>query len=54
MSAEFRVYDNLGYTVIVLSNYDGVAGSVADFIDELIMPPPLPPPSSPPPPLRKP
>ena len=47
MSADFRVYDDLGYTVIVLSNYDGVAGSVADFIDELIMPPP-PPPSSPP------
>ncbi|TPW18126.1 MAG: penicillin-binding protein, beta-lactamase class C [bacterium] len=47
MSTDFRVYDRLGYTVIVLSNYDGVAASVADFIDELIVPPPpLPPPGS--------
>lgn len=46
MSVDFRVYDTLGYAVIVLSNYDGVAASVADFIDELIRPPmpPMPPP----------
>jgi hypothetical protein len=42
MSTDFRVYDTLGYTVIVLSNYDGVAGGVADFIDELLLPPPPP------------
>ncbi|HEX7879916.1 MAG TPA: serine hydrolase domain-containing protein [Candidatus Eisenbacteria bacterium] len=40
MSTDFRIYDKLGYTVIVLSNYDGIAGSVADFIDQLIVPPP--------------
>jgi len=42
MSTDFRIYDTLGYTVIVLSNYDGVAAAVADFIDELILPPPSP------------
>jgi CubicO group peptidase (beta-lactamase class C family) len=40
MSTDFRIYEDLGYTVVVLSNYDGVAGTVADFIDELLIPAP--------------
>ena len=48
MSTDFRLDDTLGYTLIVLSNYDGVAGGVADFIDELILPP-MPPMPTPPP-----
>jgi CubicO group peptidase (beta-lactamase class C family) len=46
MSTDFRIYDALGYTVIVLSNYDRVAGTVADFIDELIVPAPAGPPGA--------
>ncbi|MHC4991541.1 MAG: serine hydrolase, partial [Planctomycetota bacterium] len=36
ISAELRVYPELGYSYAVLSNYDGGAGSVTPFLQDLI------------------
>ena len=36
ISADFRFYPKLGYTLAVLANYDGAAGGVGNFIRQII------------------
>jgi CubicO group peptidase (beta-lactamase class C family) len=37
ISAEFRCFPDLGFTYVVLSNYDHAAGHVAEFIQQMIV-----------------